>query len=187
MCHCGILTPAFSMVVKTPVDSTTYSAPASAHLMLLGSRLRRDKTVRASPRDARFRPPEGREGERYLLLEDGDSVPVNHEFPILSLDSAPEVTMSRVIFEHVNLAKRGGGGVGGVEGQAPRLPCPQPSLCLHCSLSSPLPRRAVLGSAEPPSPVPLAHTRFSWEATRTEERELYSEKPRGGTARQLTM
>lgn len=113
MCHCGILTPAFSMVVKTPVDSTTYSAPASAHLMLLGSRLRRDKTVRASPRDARFRPPEGREGERYLLLEDGDSVPVNHEFPILSLDSAPEVTMSRVIFEHVNLAKRGGGGVGG--------------------------------------------------------------------------
>lgn len=101
------------MVVKTPVDSTTYSAPASAHLMLLGSRLRRDKTVRASPRDARFRPPEGREGERYLLLEDGDSVPVNHEFPILSLDSAPEVTMSRVIFEHVNLAKRGGGGGGG--------------------------------------------------------------------------
>lgn len=171
------------MVVKTPVDSTTYSAPASAHLMLLGSRLRRDKTVRASPRDTRLHPPEGREGERYLLLEDGDSVPVNHKFPILSLDSAPEVTMSRVIFEHVNLAKRGGG----VEGQAPRLPSPRPSLCLRRSLSSPLPRRAVLGSAEPPSPAPLAHTRFSWEATRTEERELYSEKPGGGTARQLTM
>uniref|UniRef100_A0A673TN26 Uncharacterized protein n=1 Tax=Suricata suricatta TaxID=37032 RepID=A0A673TN26_SURSU len=30
--------PAFSMVVKTPVDSTTYSAPASPHLMLAGSR-----------------------------------------------------------------------------------------------------------------------------------------------------
>jgi hypothetical protein len=28
---------AFSMVVKTPVDSTTYSAPASPHLMLVGS------------------------------------------------------------------------------------------------------------------------------------------------------
>ena len=31
-------TPAFSMVVKTPIDSTTYSAPAPLHLMLAGSR-----------------------------------------------------------------------------------------------------------------------------------------------------
>lgn len=27
----------------------------------------------------------------------------------------------------------------------------------------------------------------SWEATRTDPEELYSERPRGGTARQLTM
>lgn len=33
------LTEAFSMVVKTPVDSTTYWAPASPHLMLAGSLL----------------------------------------------------------------------------------------------------------------------------------------------------
>uniref|UniRef100_A0A8C0P834 Uncharacterized protein n=1 Tax=Canis lupus familiaris TaxID=9615 RepID=A0A8C0P834_CANLF len=31
-------TPITNMVVKTPVDSTTYSAPASPHLMLAGSR-----------------------------------------------------------------------------------------------------------------------------------------------------
>jgi hypothetical protein len=31
-------TPAFSMVVKMRVDSMTYSAPASPHLMLAGSR-----------------------------------------------------------------------------------------------------------------------------------------------------
>jgi hypothetical protein len=30
-------TLAFSMVVKTPVDSTTYRAPASPHWMALGS------------------------------------------------------------------------------------------------------------------------------------------------------
>jgi len=36
--HKEILTDAFSMVVKTPVDSTTYSAPALAHGMLAGSR-----------------------------------------------------------------------------------------------------------------------------------------------------
>ncbi|KAG8509191.1 hypothetical protein J0S82_008134, partial [Galemys pyrenaicus] len=38
-----LLAPPFR-VVKTPVDSTTYSAPASPHLMLAGSRLQEDRT-----------------------------------------------------------------------------------------------------------------------------------------------
>lgn len=38
-------TEAFSMVVNTPVDSTTYWAPASPHLMLAGSLLKAERKV----------------------------------------------------------------------------------------------------------------------------------------------
>lgn len=38
-------TEAFSMVVNTPVDSTTYSAPASPHLMLVGSLLKKTEML----------------------------------------------------------------------------------------------------------------------------------------------
>lgn len=120
------------MVVKTPVDSTTYSAPASAHLMLLGSRLRIDEILRAVLQDQFLLFSKEACIEKYLLLEDGDGIPVNHKFPILSLDSAPEVAMSRVIFEHVNLARRMG-----KEGQTSWLQSPHPLLCLCHNLSSP--------------------------------------------------
>lgn len=45
-------------------------------------------------------------GESYSLLEDSDGVPIDHKFPVLSLDSALEVSVCRIIFEHVNLAGR---------------------------------------------------------------------------------
>jgi hypothetical protein len=59
------------MVVKTPVDSTTYSAPASFDV------------------------------SGVSLLEDGDGLPVNDKLPILGLDCAVELAMGGVILEHV--------------------------------------------------------------------------------------
>jgi hypothetical protein len=62
----------FSMMVKTPVDSTTYSAPAS--------------------------PPFDVSG--VSLLEDGDGLPFDDKLPILGLDCAIEFAMGGVILEH---------------------------------------------------------------------------------------
>jgi hypothetical protein len=67
--------PAFSMVVKTPVDSTTYSAPASPHLMLVGS--------------CSWKMVMG-----FLLMTD--------KLLILGLDCAIELAMGGVILEHVD-------------------------------------------------------------------------------------
>jgi hypothetical protein len=36
-----------------------------------------------------------------LLLEDGDGLPIDDKLPILSLDCAVELAMSRVILEHI--------------------------------------------------------------------------------------
>ena len=62
------------MVLKTPVDSTTRSAPASP------------------PFDVGGIP----------LLEDGDGLPIDDKFPVLSLDRVVEFAMGRVILEHVH-------------------------------------------------------------------------------------
>lgn len=104
-----------------------------------------------------FHPPEGKR-EKYLLLEDGDGISVNHKFPIFSLHSAFEVTMSRVILEHVNLERREEGWWWEIK---------HPSYCLYnpCSAyESHLPISSVtlsalyaaLGSAEALSSVPSA-------------------------------
>ena len=60
------------MVVKIPVDSTTYSAPASPHI------------------------------GGILLLEDGDDISIDDKFPILNLDCAMEFGMHGIILEHVD-------------------------------------------------------------------------------------
>lgn len=59
--------------MKTPVDSTTYSALAS-------------------PRDV---------GGNFLL-EDGDGLSIDDRCPILSLDSAIDFVMGGIILEHVD-------------------------------------------------------------------------------------
>jgi len=63
------------LVVKTPVDSTTYSAPASV-----------------TPFDV----------SGISLLEDGDGLPVDDKLPIVSLDCGVELAMDGVILEHVD-------------------------------------------------------------------------------------
>ncbi|KAL6044689.1 hypothetical protein STEG23_023662, partial [Scotinomys teguina] len=72
--HCLLWAPAFSMVVKTPVDSTRYSTPAITPFDVGG----------------------------ISLLEDGDGLPVDNTFPLLSLDCAIELSMGRVILKHVD-------------------------------------------------------------------------------------
>jgi hypothetical protein len=73
------------MVVKMPVESTTYSAPAS------------------TPFDV----------SRLSLLEDGDGFPVDDKLPVLSLDCAIEFAMGRVIPQHVDHVDEVNEGVGG--------------------------------------------------------------------------
>jgi hypothetical protein len=38
----------------------------------------------------------------FLLLEDGDGLPVDDKLPILSLDCAVELAIGRVIVEHID-------------------------------------------------------------------------------------
>jgi hypothetical protein len=69
------LAPAFSMVVKIPIDSTTYMLSTSITQLDISG---------------------------IQLLEDGDGLSIDNKFPILSLDCDVELAMDRVILEHVN-------------------------------------------------------------------------------------
>ena len=45
-------------------------------------------------------------GLAHLLLEDGDGLPVEDKFPILSLDCAVEFAVGRIILEHVHMSQQ---------------------------------------------------------------------------------
>lgn len=102
------------MVVKTPVDSTTYLAPAEAHLMAEGS-LDSGKINKQGLRN--FHPLKAPQYTTYHcflyipfspflvklpLSENSDGVSVNNELSVLCLHLTLVHSVGRVILEHVH-------------------------------------------------------------------------------------
>lgn len=81
---------ALSVVVKTPVDSTTYSAPQELHEMAEGSRL--PQTLCWPPKRALH---------WHLLAENLDCLTVDHDATVAGLDRARILAVYSVVFEHI--------------------------------------------------------------------------------------
>lgn len=95
------------MVVKTPVDSTTYWAPASPHLMLTGSLLQRD--TRERQEKSRFLHGCFFKSLRvccvHSLVEDTDLMTIDDQLASLCLDLTLVGTVGGVVLEHVDLGR----------------------------------------------------------------------------------
>lgn len=92
-------TCAFSIVVKTPVDSTTYSAPALDHGISVGFILKWWQfTVNWN-----LIPSLSVTRHLILLLENVDFMTIDHQHSSFLSDVSFKPSMSGIIFKHVNL------------------------------------------------------------------------------------
>lgn len=111
-CVCAfwrLLTPAFSKVRKTPVDSTTYSAPASPQGISVGfmldSEAKDEFQQNWGGRNISVAVAVARKRDRNIPLINTDGVAVDHQFVILSTDFTLETAVSGIISKHVGLKR----------------------------------------------------------------------------------
>lgn len=104
-----LLTEAFSVLRKTPVDSTTYRAPAlpqgiSAGFMLTWMK-EKENFNRAQVAGKSVAMTADCKHHCHVPLENGYGVVINNQLAVLLSDFTLEAAVSGIIFKHVGLKK----------------------------------------------------------------------------------